>query len=87
MIDVDLTVFEFKSKPISQDKELEIVLDYERKRFGSTINARTCENIEEFRSKLDELNRKAFEKCQDDLNNAINNVINGAKYERYIYYF
>ena len=38
--------------------------------------------IKDLRAEIENLNKKAYEECQNHINNAIDNVLNGAKYER-----
>lgn len=81
-IDVDLVLYELQDKPVNKSDEFKIILDPERKRLASTVNAKPCDNLNELKSRLTQLNNEALRKCQNDLNDAINNVLNGAKYER-----
>ena len=95
MLDVDLILNEFENYSQKEDssnddqideKEVKIILDPERKRFGSYINMNVaksqCNTKAELRQKLESLNKAAYDQCQDNLRNAINNVMSGAKYER-----
>lgn len=67
-------------------EELKLMLDPERHRFGSTIDMKiaktSCKDKNELREKLNALNSRAYDECQDHLSNAVNNVLSGAKYER-----
>ena len=60
---------------------MKITLDPERKRLGSTITGHV-KNGQDLRAEIERLNKKAYEECQNHINNAIDNVLNGAKYER-----
>ena len=83
MIDVDLVLYDLKQKSsyINETDDLKIILDPERKRFGSTVSG-CVKNDQDLRAVLEDLNKKAYDECQNHINNAIDNVINGAKYER-----
>ena len=60
---------------------MKITLDPEQKRLGSTITG-CVKNGQDLRAEIERLNKKAYEECQNHINNAIDNVLNGAKYER-----
>ncbi len=93
LVDVDKVVQEVEAHQLQQcndDKnnkeELEIILDPERKRWGSTVDLdvakRLHPNSDDLRRRLEELNRRAREATADHLRSAVTNVLNGAKYER-----
>ena len=96
MINIDTFLKEYESHKFNDEVEanakgdnndkLEIILDPERKRLGSWIDmskAKTqCKTKDELKCKLESLNKSAYSNCQENLNCAISNVINGAKYER-----
>ena len=74
------------NKPIiddhdDNDGELRIVLDPERKRLGSSVKG-CVKNGQDLKAALEKLNKRAFEECKNNVDNAIENVLNGAKYER-----
>ena len=92
MINIDTFLDKFESHQVNDDAnakgedKLEIILDPERKRLGSWIDmsiAKTqCKTKDELKCKLESLNKTAYSNCQENLNCAISNVINGAVYER-----
>ena len=83
-----MVIFELQNNSDNSEKEdifdsLEIVLDSQRKRLGSSVNVKSYKGDPQvLRAKLEKLNKTAYDKCLDDIHHAINNVINGAKYER-----
>ena len=81
-LDVDLVMFEMQTAQVCHDKPMRIMLDPERKRLSSTVNVKPCSDPHEFKRLLEDLNKQALKECQDHLNHAIDNVLNGAKYER-----
>ena len=92
-IDEELEFHNLSNKPINDDQgnlinyldddigELRIVLDPERKRLGSSVKG-CVKNGQDLKAALEKLNKRACEECKNNVDNAIENVLSGAKYER-----
>ena len=85
-VDEELELKNLSNKPIIDDLddnigELRIVLDPERKRLGSSVKG-CVKKGQDLKAALEKLNKRACEECKNNVDNAIENVLSGAKYER-----